>query len=538
MLEENNNSQENSLNRILSSTKNLMEQIEESAIDLAIDDFATPRSFLKPAHKKKLAIFLAGAAVGSLCSLALTLYTSTTADDRMEQLIQERAAEESTLTPVADINLPVLEETETTAEAEVLPPTPDHIDKFTIKPQESLAAVLKRGGISNQNSHKITTALSDILNLKRLQVGDTVEIGYMNGEEGDTKELFMVTVEDRRGNRYTAARADEDYFEAGMTEPEVDLKTEYAEGTIEGAFINNAKGAGIPTNVTQQIIWAFDGPVDFSRDLRKGDTFVAIFDKEYNKDGQPTGNGNLIYAALKLRSTTHERYLYTDSKEQQDYYDETGRIARKLFTMHPLKNPRQTSRFGMRKHPILGYSTMHWGADFGAPVGTAIRAPGEGTITQSGRKGAYGRHIQIRHNSEFSTAYAHMDKIHEKMYVGKKVKAGEIIGYVGNSGRSTGPHLHWELIRNGKKINPITQRITAEKRLKGQELERFYAARDKIRDDISGEEILLAKAEALPEARKMAYQGPQKTKKKVARKPVAKKTYSKTAARRTKSNKS
>ncbi len=350
----------------------------------------------------------------------------------------------------------------------------------------------------------------------------------------DEQSLLLVTVEDRRGNRYTAARSEADFFEASMVEPEVDLKTEYAQGTIDGAFINNARESGIPTNVIQQIIWAFDGPVDFSRDLRAGDTFTAVFQKEYNKEGHPTGNGSLLYAEINLRSKKHERYLYKDSQNQEDYYDETGKIARKLFTMHPLKKPRQTSKFGQRKHPILGYTIMHWGTDFGAPIGTPIRAPGEGTITQAKRKGSYGMYIQIKHNSEYSTAYAHMSRFHEKTRVGRKVKAGDIIGYVGNTGRSTGPHLHWELIKNGKKINPLTQRITAQRKLAGEELARFYAERDRMRQNISGE-VAYAKAEPLPEDRKLAYQGPSKSKaKKLAKtkKSKVQKTASRTVRRR------
>lgn len=534
----------NRLKQFLRSTRTLIGQIGENAADIVADDMETSFSPEKPGRSKfrSFQIFLAGTVIGAGSVLGTLKYSSAhnSSDEATAALIRERAAETQTLTPVAEIDLPLeqnetnelLAETESEPEQEA-PLQPDTLESFTIKPRQNLSVVLKQGGLTNREIYLVSEALSDVLDLKKIQVGDKVEVGKMNMDTGE-KTLLLVTIEDRHGNRYTAARSEADFFEASLVEPEVDLKTEYAEGIIDGAFINNAKESGIPTNVIQQIIWAFDGPVDFSRDLRKGDTFTAVFQKEYNKEGHPTGNGSLLYAEINLRSEKHERYLYKDSQNREDYYDETGKIARKLFTMHPLKKPRQTSKFGQRKHPILGYTIMHWGTDFGAPIGTPIRAPGEGTITQAKRKGSYGMYIQIKHNSEYSTAYAHMSRFHEKTRVGRKVKAGDIIGYVGNTGRSTGPHLHWELIKNGKKINPQTQRITAQRKLTGEELVRFYAERDRMRQNISGE-VAYAKAEPLPEDRKLAYQGPSKTKTKKlakAKKSKVQKTASRTVRRR------
>lgn len=511
--------------------RTLGSRLSQGLSDLAADDYSDV-SLDSPQKRrpKTLQVFLAGSLIGAFAVIGVTSYFDSTEEDQVAQLIQERAAEEPTLTPIASVDLPMenmapLQGNDAAApeqEAAVSEIVPDNLDVFTLNPRENLATVLKKAGLTNQEIHKISTALEDILDLKKIQVGDKIEVGSVN-TENDGKALMMVTIEDRRGYRYTALRNDEDFFEANLTEPKVELKMEYAEGTIDGAFIVNAKNAGVPTNVIQQIIWAFDGPVDFQRDLRRGDSFKAVFNKEYNMEGNPTGNGELLYASFDIRNKVHERYLYKDSNDQTDFYDENGKIARKLFTMHPLRNPRQTSRFGMRKHPILGYTTMHWGADYGAPVGTPIRAPGEGTITSAGKRGSYGHYVQIRHNSEYSTAYAHMSRINEKIRVGRKVKAGEVIGYVGNTGRSTGPHLHWELIKNNRKINPTTQKITAQKKLTGTELQRFHAARDRMRTDLL-DTTAIARAEPLPEDRKRAYQGPQKKKK--ARKARVQKTAS------------
>ncbi len=542
--------QRSCLERISDLTLKLWDQIGQNAADLAEDDFdfsegAKKSSSKKSAKSKKNAktiqAFLSGGVIGALSVLAVTSYMDSLALKETEttRLIQERAAEEQTLTPIAEVDqIPLQDESllqtaenQNDSEPEVAEVTPDRIETFEVKPRESLAAVLKKGGLTNQEIYHVSLALEEILDLKRIQVGDKVEIGTVKSEAGEDV-LFSVTVEDRKNFRYTASRSDEEVFEASLKEPEVELKTEYAESEIEGPFILSAQNAGVPTNVVHQMIWAFDGPVDFEHDLRKGDSFTAVFKKEYNMEGNPTGNGELMYASLTLGKKVLERYLYTDSGDHSDYYDETGKIARKLFIMHPLKRPRQTSRFGMRKHPILGYSTMHWGADFGAPIGTPIRAPGEGTVVKAGRLGSYGIYVKIKHNSEYASAYGHMSKIHNKVRVGRKVKAGDIIGYVGNTGRSTGPHLHWELHKNGKRINPLTQKITAQKKLVGTELRRFYAARDKIRADLLGSTTAIAKAEPLPEDRKLAYQGPKKSKKKV--RSAKRRSSQKTASRRVK----
>lgn len=537
---ESNTLQAGCLKRIAESTRHLFERLGDSAAELVADDLSTGGFSLK--SNKVLHSFLIGTALGTLSTIAVLHWTEPSPQEQENaQLLEERAAETPSLTPIAEITLPLTPESTETAEAEETAetaeseaeeaPVPDSLEKFEVKPRESLAVVLRRAGLTNQESYQVTTALSDVLNLKQVQIGDTVEVGTTKDKDGNN-HLLSVTLEDRHGNRYTAARGVDDAFEASMLPPEVTFKAEIASGDIDGAFVVNAKQSGIPTNVISQIIWAFDGPVDFTRDLRKGDSFTAVFNKEYNKNNEPTGNGELLYAALNLKTTgTHERYRYTDSKGHEDFYDEKGKIARKLFVMHPLKKPRQTSRFGQRKHPILGYKIMHWGTDFGAPIGTPIRAPGEGTITQSGRRGSYGRYVQIKHNSEYSTAYAHMSRIDDKIYVGKRVKAGEVIGYVGNTGRSTGPHLHWELIKNGQKINPTTQKITSQRKLVGTELNLFLDARNQMREKMT-DETAYAKAEALPESRKMAYQEPKKVKKaKSVRKPKTQKT----AYRRTKS---
>lgn len=502
---------------------------------------------------KKLTVSTGGASrktvVFSVCAVSFLtgsfLFTSTHSSEKQEEtafVLQRNALGEPSLTQAYDAPLLSLSETENKQDEETDEKTlvelpeespaiiPDNLVTAQIGVDETLSQVLRQKGIKANEIHKITEALSEVLNLKQIQVGDTVEIGTVNAEDGTTPVLF-VTVENRHGFKYTATRNETDSFESSLVEPKVDIRTEFAESEISGNFVNSAKQSGIPTNVIQQIIWAFDGPIDFKRDLRQGDTFSAVFQKEYNMQGNPTGNGSLIYASFKLKVGTHERYLYKDSKGAQDYYDETGKIARRLLVMHPLARPRITSSYGKRRHPVLRYTIMHWGTDFGAPTGTPIRAPGDAVITFMGTRGGYGKYIQLKHNSEYSTAYAHMSRYNSSLRVGQKIKAGRIIGYVGNTGRSTGPHLHWEMIKNGRKINPTLHKITSQKRLKGKELKLFKEHLASLKNNLLDSSTLV-RAQPLKEDRKLAYQ-PEKKIRKVARKKAHRRVR-KTASRQIK----
>lgn len=489
---------------------------------------------LASAISVKTAVISAGVLSVLTGAAVLTARTSDATIKQGSLMLKENADGTPALTQTydaAELAIGADNQSEKQAEnAAPVPPEliPDSLITAQIGVGEPLSVVLRKKGVPAGEIYKITEALSDVLNLKQIQIGDTVQIGKMNMADG-TESVLFVTLENRHGFKYTAMRSEADSFESSLTEPQVDVQMEYAQGEIAGNFLNSAKEAGIPTNVAQQIIWAFDGPVDFQRDLRKGDKFLAVFQKEYNMQGNPTGNGSLIYASFDLKVGKHERILYKDSNGAEDYYDESGKIARRLLSMHPLERPRVTSSYGQRKHPILKYTITHWGTDYGAPIGTPIRAPGDAVVTYMGTRGGYGKYIQLKHNSEYSTAYGHMSLFNDSLKVGQRIKAGRIIGYVGNTGRSTGPHLHWELIKNGKKINPTLHKITASRKLRGRELEKFNQHTASLKNDLLSSPVLV-KAQPLPEDRKLAYR-PEKKVKKVVRKKAARKQ--KTAARRT-----
>lgn len=187
-----------------------------------------------------------------------------------------------------------------------------------------------------------------------------------------------------------------------------------------------------------------------------------------------------MYAALTLSGKTMRLYRYKDSSGRIDYYNELGHSVRKALLKTPIDGAKLTSRFGMRDHPILGYTVMHRGVDFGAPQGTPIFAAGDGTVEDLGERSGYGRYIRVRHSGTYSTAYAHMSGYGRGLKTGMRVRQGQVIGYVGMTGRATGPHLHFEVIRDGKQINPVTVKFPTGEKLQGQELQRFQSIKSDL----------------------------------------------------------
>ncbi|MEX1109612.1 MAG: M23 family metallopeptidase, partial [Dongiaceae bacterium] len=223
--------------------------------------------------------------------------------------------------------------------------------------------------------------------------------------------------------------------------------------------------------------------------------FEIVFDQYLDENGDVVKTGEVSYVSLTLSGETLELYQFTPSSGVWDFFNPNGESVRKALMRTPIDGARLTSGFGMRKHPTLGYNKMHRGVDFGAPSGTPIYAAGDGTIESIGDNGGYGNYIRIRHNSEYSTAYAHMNGFAKGLNQGDRVRQGDIIGYVGTTGRSTGPHLHYEVLVAGEQVNPLDIKWPAGEKLAGADLEDFFAARDVIvalRDTLRrGEQMLV-----------------------------------------------
>lgn len=266
----------------------------------------------------------------------------------------------------------------------------------------------------------------------------------------------------------------------------IETETMRRQGTVERTFSGSALKAGIPDTVVAQVTSALDGEVDFASDIRPADSFDVIWETKKTAGGLEVGAKQLVFIGLKTGKKEIYRYAYTDKTGTTSFYDARGRSGEKAIMKRPLKaRARLSSPYGRRRHPILMYEIFHHGVDLAAPMNTPIQAAADGVITQLGRKGGYGKYIRIRHADNYQTAYGHMNGYRQDLKVGSKVKRGEVIGYVGSTGRSTGPHLHFEVLKKGKTVPPFGRNIISARQLKGFELDQFFSSAESLHPDFA-----------------------------------------------------
>ncbi len=365
---------------------------------------------------------------------------------------------------------------------DTLPPA--EIKRITVGKGDTLMALLVRAGLPRTDSHHAIKALSKKFSPKRIRPGQEIELTFepavaVEGKDS-AKELNKLVVRPDIYKEYVVRPAGEGRFKAVLEKKAVETKLSRAEGSIDNSLYVSATKAGVPVPVLMEMIRIFSWDVDFQRGIRTGDKFEIMFERLFTDKGEFARYGRVLYANLILRGDQRPLYRYRTTKGTDDYFDEKGRSARKALMRTPINGARLSSGYGRRRHPILGYTKMHRGADFAAPRGTPIYAGGSGTVVYRARKGGYGNYIRIRHNSEYSTAYAHMKSFARKVRRGSRVRQGQVIGYVGSTGRSTGPHLHYEILRRGRQVNPMRIKMPSGKHLKGKELTRFTKVRDKL----------------------------------------------------------
>jgi murein DD-endopeptidase MepM/ murein hydrolase activator NlpD len=262
----------------------------------------------------------------------------------------------------------------------------------------------------------------------------------------------------------------------------------FKEGKIKQSLYKTAIDLNIQPNVIVEFARIYGFQVDFQRDIRKNDNFQIMYEVFEDDNGKVFETGNIIFADLKLSGTNNPLY-YFDKKKSEGHYDENGKSVEKALMKTPINGARLSSAFGMRKHPIDGYNKMHRGTDFAAPMGTPIMASGNGIITRARWCGGGGNCVKIKHNSTYETIYAHMKSFGRGIKEGVRVKQGQIIGYVGSTGKSTGPHLHYEVVKNGKKINSQKLKLPSGKILKANERKMFEVT--KIKLDVLKSELII-----------------------------------------------
>jgi murein DD-endopeptidase MepM/ murein hydrolase activator NlpD len=361
-------------------------------------------------------------------------------------------------------------------------PPPEPIDEtFRLASGGSLKQELIRRGVSRSAADALVAAIEPILPTAMIKSGTDFELTLDRQIDFYGREvIFPVELAFKPGPKETiVVEADEDgRFSAQIDGLADGAKSQYAtinhfhtEGRIGSSLYATAKDSGIPDYIVSEFTRVFSYDVDFQRQLAANDTFDVFFGSPLS--GSSSKRKVLHYAELNFDGAKKAYYRYTTEDGQTDYFDEQGRSASRALLKTPISGARLTSGFGMRRHPLLGYSKMHAGVDFGAPSGTPIRAAGSGIISLAGRHGSYGNAVVVKHTDKYKTLYAHMSKFAEGIRAGSKVNQGQIIGYVGTTGRSTGPHLHYEVRVNDHPVNPSIIKATGGRQLAGSDIKSF-----------------------------------------------------------------
>lgn len=345
---------------------------------------------------------------------------------------------------------------------------------ITLKRGDTLANRLEELGYERSEVYKSLHKLNKTYRLRKLKNGQNIKIRYKEARLGQTPKIFnslsFHTPEDKT---ITLAAADNHYSAQKTDRPLVRKKT-VALGTIKDSLYMSARKADLPAILVPKFAGVFAWDIDFTRDIRPGDTFKVVYENIYDENGNFIRPGEILAAELLTRGRKHQAFRAKVRNGYYAYFDAQGRSKQRMLLRTPLEFARISSHYNLhRKHPVLGYTRAHKGTDFAAPTGTPIKAAGDGVVEKAKWWGGYGRYIRIRHNNKYKTAYAHLHRFARGMRPGKRIKQGDVIGYVGTSGRSTGPHLHYEVLVHGKQVNAMRVKLPNGKPLPRKYMKKF-----------------------------------------------------------------
>ncbi|MEY4799428.1 MAG: hypothetical protein RI978_1729 [Verrucomicrobiota bacterium] len=425
------------------------------------------------------------------------------ADDAERSVVPERDLNNANLYPeITSGDLPYNEDKPVVIDADIdgvedeenittitkqVPPEPTD-ESFKLAKGQSLIDVLTDRGVSQEAAKALVASINPIFPVNMIKPGTTFELTLDRQIDFYGREvIFPVELSFDPGPKETlTVEADEDgRFAAAIEGARAGTKSQYAQfnhfrtqSKVGSSLYGTAKDNKVPDYIIAEFTRVFAYDVDFQRQVKASDTFDVFYGNPLT--GSSSKRKVLHFAQLTLDGKTKTLYRYTTRDGQTDYYDEQGRSAQKSLLKTPVSGARLTSGFGMRRHPLLGYSKMHAGVDFGVPQGTPIRAAGSGVVKIAGRHGAFGIAVEIKHNDRYETLYAHMSKLAAGIRRGTKVNQGQIIGYVGSTGRSTGPHLHYEVHVDDRPVNPTRIKAAGGKQLAGKELMKFNQLKQRV----------------------------------------------------------
>ena len=345
-----------------------------------------------------------------------------------------------------------------------------------VAPNESINSILKKYEIKDNESNLINKELKSKLKKFTLKVNQ--KISFIIDKENNKISKFIFPVSKTRQLLFTRDMKSDEFIYTNIV-TNLNKKTVYKEGKITQSLYRSAIRNKIPANVIVEFARIYGFQIDFQRDIRRNDTYQIVYEVYEDENKKIFNTGNIIFADLNLSNQSNAFYYFNDNGDE-GHYDINGKSVKKALMKTPINGARLSSPYGMRKHPIDGYNKMHKGTDFAAPMGTPIMASGDGVVIKASWCGGGGNCVKIRHNSSYSTVYAHMSKFAANIKKGKRVKQGQTIGYVGSTGKSTGPHLHYEVIHNGKRINSQTLKLPSGKILKNKSREQFEVSKLKI----------------------------------------------------------
>ena len=345
---------------------------------------------------------------------------------------------------------------------------------------DNLMRLLVGEGVPRREAYAAIQVLGKVFNPRKLRSGQSIELTFGIVEMVPERFIGFRFDLENGARTVSVARSGKGPFAAQEVKKKLTPQLVRGNAVIESSLYVAGLRAGVPPAVMIQLIQIYSFDVDFQREIRKGDRLEVMFNNYYDDKGKLVRQGDVLYASLTLRGTEIPLFRYVPSSGKVDYFNRKGESVRKALMRTPIDGARLSSGFGRRKHPVLGYTKLHTGSDFSAPRGTPIYAAGDGTLTMRGWNGGYGNYIRIRHNSSYQTAYAHMSRLAPGFGVGSRVRQGQVIGFVGTSGRSTGNHLHYEVHYQGKPINPMELKLPAGQKLKGKDLEAFLGRRANI----------------------------------------------------------
>ncbi len=351
---------------------------------------------------------------------------------------------------------------------------------INVRPGESFEAAVRRTGVGKEEAQQAVQALGKVFDTVNIKAGLAFQAAVAKPVSAqESAKLVGLSMRVGPATAVTLSRAFDGSLHLRKMEEKVIDQTTVAAGKMGSSLFVSAQKAGATPELTAQVVKLFSHELDFSRDIQPGDRFSMVFDRKVTASGRTIAAGDLLFAEIKAKGGVNRLYRFrAPGMAEAQYFDQFGKNIRSMLLRTPLDSVRITSSFGMRNHPILGFTRMHAGIDFGAPQGTLVYAAGDGVVERADWAGGYGRWLQIKHANGIETGYGHLSRWAVK--AGQKVRQGQVVAYVGSTGLSTGPHLHFETKVRGKQVNPSTFKAPSGTVLAGRELAAFKAEKARI----------------------------------------------------------